>query len=181
MSLATLKRKITPKMQPISSNQHAPNGFSLHGSHRRGTNCSSHSVCQSAHVHPSVLSNKGMLAKRLRWRNRGWPHAVVQPDSNSNLKDNYSSSAHLYHKKHQCNQVVSNIDAFETDNCKPECTQFIGAKKIPSAKITKSLHGMRNQSDYIDSIHQECSYIDKSIHPKRSNPLLRGNFGCGGN
>lgn len=60
-------------------------------------------------IKKSVINTKGMLSKKNKWLNTGYPNIVVQPDSNYPLND--SASSYINNLK---NEIISKGN---TNNC----------------------------------------------------------------
>jgi hypothetical protein len=82
-------------------------------------------------VKPSVLSFKGMLAKRERWINRPFPNAVVKTDAGRSINDQADYITRLKKK------TLSDIET----NCPPDIAKTTGFVPKPCSTVTKTLTG----------------------------------------
>jgi hypothetical protein len=118
-------------------------------------------------VKPSVLSFKGMLAKRERWINRPFPNAVVKPDSGKNINDQTDYITRLKKK------TLSDIATY----CPPDIAKTTGFVPKPCSTVTKTLTGAPlftpvnvvckiakpestytaiSQTKYLEALHEKC-------------------------
>jgi len=104
MSLTALKRK-SQAMRHLSTGQPA---FSLNNS-RRVENTVCHNSDAYNQPRPSVKSNHAMLAARTTWLNRGYPHNVVQPLTQSSFDQLYSKKVSMSLTE-LCNPVTETVD-----------------------------------------------------------------------
>lgn len=123
-------------------------------------------------IKPSVLSFKGMLAKRERWINRPQPYAVLKPDTNKNINDQTDYINRL--KKKTLSDIASYCppDLAKTTEYvnKPACSTAIKTLKgfpIFSSqnvvcKIAKpeSTYTAIKQSEYLEALYQKCTEQD---------------------
>jgi hypothetical protein len=125
-------------------------------------------------VKPSVLSTRGMLAKKHRWLSRGYPHYWVQP-----TVDNINSSANTYTEKVKANNMCQTTS---TDSGKLTCDNkyrkphFIGTRlqaNTPYAKARDLFS--RSQSDYLNSKKLKCLNPTDEQKPF---PYQVNNSGC---
>ena len=123
-------------------------------------------------VKPSVLSFKGMMAKRERWIRRPFPNAVVKPDAGRNINDQTDYITRLKKK------TLSDIKT----NCPPDIAKTTGfvAKKQCST-VTKTLTGAPlftpenvvckiakpestytsiSQASYLEALNEKCAEQD---------------------
>ena len=71
---------------------------------------------QHLYIKPSVLSNYGMLAKKMKWVRYGqYPNYWVQPNYTGNLTDNAAQSAYIQTKStsNTINMDVNNVGTYE--------------------------------------------------------------------
>ena len=123
-------------------------------------------------VKPSVLSFKGMIAKRERWINRPFPNAVVKPDAGRNINDQTDYITRL--KKKTLSDIAT--------NCPPDVaktTGFVFKKQCSTAlktltgaplftpvnvvcKISKpeSTYTAISQTKYLEALHEKCEQLD---------------------
>ena len=122
---------------------------------------------QSAIVKPSVLSTKGMLARRFRWINAGqYPSNWVQPIYTGNQTDTASQGLYIQ------NKAAANYywyDVNDSDlyvNYQKTCGST-GCQTTPArgytmnlqtanAAYTKTLHQPKDASDYTLRIQRKC-------------------------
>jgi len=144
------------------------------------------SLEDSSVVKPSVLSTKGMLAKRNRWIGRPAPFAVVKPDSNHGV---YSQSNYTEALK---KKTLNNIELYcpEPD---PEDTQLqalrccnkacdirnakgarLFRRKTVACKIAKEV-GPASQEDRLAKLIKECTKDDVYFVPSniRKTPFVK--------
>jgi hypothetical protein len=118
--------------------------------HNSGSCCSNDNTI----IKPSVLSTRGMLAKKHRWMKRGYPHYWVQPTGNP-----LDSTASAVVEKIKTNNLCQS-DAFDSGNvvCNSVCKlQMIGTKKQTQKSYSKSRDLFsRSQSDYLTNKKQKC-------------------------
>ncbi|MFO0001376.1 MAG: hypothetical protein ACK559_09610, partial [bacterium] len=113
----------------------------------------------ASYVRPSVLSNKGMLARRYRWINTGqYPNYWVQPDYTGNQTDSASQGLYTHRKAaaNYCHYDVNTpekyVDYFK--NCGATDCQTTPARgytmniQQANAPYTKTLHQPKDASDY---------------------------------
>ena len=122
---------------------------------------------QSAIVKPSVLSTKGMLARRFRWINSGqYPNNWVQPNYTGNQTDSASQGLYVQNKAaaNYCHYDV-NDSANYVNYYKPGGST--GCQTTPArgytmnlqtanAAYTKTLHQPKDSSDYTLRIQRKC-------------------------
>jgi len=122
---------------------------------------------QSAIVKPSVLSTKGMLARRFRWINAGqYPANWVQPVYTGNQTDTASQGLYIQNKAaaNYCWYDVNNSELYV--NYKKTCGST-GCQTTPArgytmnlqtanAAYTKTLHQPKDASDYTLRIQRKC-------------------------
>jgi hypothetical protein len=139
-------------------------------------------------VKPSVLSFKGMMAKRERWITRPFPHAVVKPDAGQNVNAQTDYITRLKKK------TLSDIEA----NCPPDIAKTTGfVPKKPCSTVTKTLTGAPlftpenvvckiakpestytsiSQAAYLDKLQKKCTDQDvyKFVSPMKRTPIRGG-------
>ena len=127
-------------------------------------------------VKPSVLSTKGMLAKRNRWVGRPAPFAVVKPDSNHSV---YSQSNYMEALK---KKTLTDIDLYcpepdpadtelQAQRCCNKACDVRNAKgarlfrrKTVACKISKEV-GPKSQEDRLAKLNKECTKDDVYFVP----------------
>ena len=122
---------------------------------------------QSAIVKPSVLSTKGMLARRFRWINAGqYPSNWVQPIYTGNQTDTASQGLYIQNKAaaNYCWYDVNNSDLYVNyqKTCGSTGCQTTPARgytmnlQTANAAYTKTLHQPKDASDYTLRIQRKC-------------------------
>ena len=123
-------------------------------------------------VKPSVLSFKGMMAKRERWISRPFPNAVVKPDAGQNMNAQADYITRLKKK------TLSDIATY----CPPDIAKtsgFVAKKQCSTAtktltgaplftpenvvcKIAKpeSTYTSISQASYLEKLHEKCEKLD---------------------
>jgi len=135
-------------------------------------------------VKPSVLSFKGMMAKRERWITRPFPHAVVKPDGGLNVNAQTDYITRLKKK------TLSDIET----NCPPDIAKTTGYTVKPCSTVTKTLTGAPlftpqnvvckiakpestytsiSQASYLEKLHEKCAEQDdyKFVSPIKRTPF----------
>ena len=122
---------------------------------------------QGSVVRPSVLSNKGMMARRFRWINSGqYPNNWVQPIYTGNQTDTASQGLYVQNKSaaNYCTYDVNNtqnyVDYFKrcgSTGCQttPARGYTMGLQQA-NAPYTKTLHIPKDASDYTLRIQRQC-------------------------
>lgn len=118
-------------------------------------------------VKPSVLSTKGMLARRFRWINSGqYPNYWVQPDYTGNQTDSASQGLYVQTKAasnycwYDVNDPQIYVDYFK--RCGSSGCQTTPARgytfsiQQANAPYTKTLHQPKDASDYTLRIQKRC-------------------------
>jgi len=125
-------------------------------------------ILKSDIVHPSVLSNKGMLQRRFRWIQSGqYPNNWVQPDYTGNQTDSASQGLYI-HKK-----AAANYCHYDVNTPELYVDYFVrggstGCQTTPArgytmniqqanAAYTKTLHQPKDASDYTLRIQRRCT------------------------
>ena len=122
-------------------------------------------------VKPSVLSFKGMLAKRERWINRPQPYAVVKPDASQRLNDQTDYIMRLKKKtlteiKDNCAPDIAKTTGFVPKKCSTELKTLTGAPLFTPQSVVcqiakpKSTYTSISQSEHLDALHHECATQD---------------------
>ena len=122
---------------------------------------------QNAIVKPSVLSTKGMLARRFRWINSGqYPANWVQPVYTGNQTDTASQGLYIQNKAaaNYCWYDVndSNLYVDYKKTCGSTGCQTTPARgytmnlQTANAAYTKTLHQPKDASDYTLRIQRKC-------------------------
>jgi hypothetical protein len=122
---------------------------------------------QNAIVKPSVLSNRGMLARRYRWITSGqYPNNWVQPVYTGNQTDTASQGLYVQNKSaaNDCSYDVNNtelyVDYFKT--CGSTACQKTPAGgytmniQQANAAYTKTLHQPKDASAYTLHVQRKC-------------------------
>jgi hypothetical protein len=121
----------------------------------------------SSYVRPSVLSNKGMLARKYKWINNGqYPNNWVQPVYTGNQTDTASQGVYLQKKSaanycwYDVNNTETYVDYFKSygpTGCQttPARGYTIGIQQA-NAPYTKTLHIPKSASDYTLRVQQQC-------------------------
>ena len=122
---------------------------------------------QSAIVKPSVLSTKGMLARRFRWINAGqYPSNWVQPIYTGNQTDTASQGLYIQNKAaanycwYDVNDSALYVNYQKT--CGSTGCQTTPARgytmnlQTANAAYTKTLHQPKDASDYTLRIQRKC-------------------------
>ena len=119
-------------------------------------------------VHPSVLSTKGMLARRFRWINSGqYPNYWVQPDYTGNQTDSASQGLYIHNKSasNYCHYDVNTPEIYVDYFVRGGAT---GCQTTPArgytmniqqanAAYTKTLHQPKDASDYTLRVQRRCT------------------------
>jgi hypothetical protein len=121
----------------------------------------------TSYVKPSVLSNRGMLARRFRWINSGqYPSYWVQPDYTGNQSDSASQGVYTHTKSAQSDCVVDTNDVAKyvgnikfggSSGC--ETTPARGYTfniQQSNAPYTKFLHVPQTSSQHTLRIQRKC-------------------------
>ena len=122
---------------------------------------------QNAIVKPSVLSTKGMLARRFRWINSGqYPSNWVQPVYTGNQTDTASQGLYIQNKAaanycwYDVNDVENYVNYYKT--CGSTGCQTTPARgytmniQQANAAYTKTIHRPKDSSDYTLRIQRKC-------------------------
>lgn len=122
---------------------------------------------QNAVVKPSVLSTKGMLARRFRWINSGqYPSNWVQPVYTGNQTDTASQGLYIQNKAaanycwYDVNDVENYVNYYKT--CGSTGCQTTPARgytmniQQANAAYTKTIHRPKDSSDYTLRIQRKC-------------------------
>jgi hypothetical protein len=118
-------------------------------------------------IHPSVLSTRGMLARRFRWINSGqYPANWVQPVYTGNQTDTASQGLYIQNKSasNYCWYDVNNSDLYVDykKTCGSTGCQTTPARgytmniQTANAAYTKTLHQPKDASDYTLRIQRRC-------------------------
>lgn len=122
---------------------------------------------QNAIVKPSVLSTKGMLARRFRWINSGqYPNNWVQPVYTGNQTDTASQGLYVQNKAaanycwYDVNDVGNYVDYYKTGGstgCQTTPARgYTMSIQQANAAYTKTLHQPKDASDYTLRIQRRC-------------------------
>ena len=135
-------------------------------------------------VKPSVLSFKGMMARRERWISRPFPYAVVKTDAGRSINDQADYITRLKKK------TLSDI----ADNCPPDIAKTTGFVPKPCSTVTKTLTGAPlftpvnvvckiakpestytsiSQMTYLEKLNKKCAERDdyKMVSPVKRIPF----------
>lgn len=129
------------------------------------------SLEDSTVVKQSVLSTKGMLAKRNRWINRPFPYSVVKPDSNHGPSGNANDqSSYLERRK---KKLLADIDAYcpkpEEIPVNPDKCTFLRNKvgqplfsrvNTKCKNVTTKTIGPMSYEEKLAKLAQECTAND---------------------
>ena len=139
-------------------------------------------------VKPSVLSFKGMMAKRERWITRPFPYAVVKPDFNQNINAQTDYITRLKKK------TLSDIATY----CPPDVAKTTGfVFKKQCSTVTKTLTGAPlftpenivckiakpestytaiSQASYLEALQKKCTEQDvyKFVSAVKRTPIRGG-------
>lgn len=116
---------------------------------------------------PSVLSNRGMLARRFRWINSGqYPNNWVQPNYTGNQTDSSSQGLYVQNKSaaNDCHYDVNDPEKYVDyrKTCGATGCQTTPARGYTmnvmqsNAAYTKTLHQPKSSSDYTLRIQRRC-------------------------
>jgi hypothetical protein len=123
-------------------------------------------------VKPSVLSFKGMLAKRERWINRPFPNAVVKPDAGQNMNAQTDYITRLKKKTLSdiatyCPPDVAKTSGFVVKKqCSTATKTLTGAPLFTPenvvCKIAKpeSTYTAISQTKYLEALSEKCAEQD---------------------
>lgn len=122
---------------------------------------------QNTIVKPSVLSTKGMLARRFRWINSGqYPNNWVQPVYTGNQTDSASQGLYIQNKSaanyiwYDVNDSANYVEYYK--KCGPTGCQTTPARgytmniQQSNAPYTKTLHQPKDASDYTLRVQRRC-------------------------
>ena len=121
----------------------------------------------ASYIRPSVLSNRGMLARKYRWINNGqYPNYWVQPEYTGNQTDTASQGLYVQ------NKAAANYCWYDVNNTETYVDYFksygpMGCQTTPArgytfgiqqanAPYTKTLHITKPASDYTLRVQQQC-------------------------
>jgi len=121
---------------------------------------------QADYIKPSVLSTKGMLAKKYRWAYNGqYPNFWVQPNYTGNLTDTASQGAYLQSLSAAASGVV---DINKSDKfigfikrggptlCQTSTARFKYNDMARNGQYTKFTNNSQDSSTYTLQIQQKC-------------------------
>lgn len=122
---------------------------------------------QDAIVKPSVLSTRGMLARRFRWIHSGqYPNYWVQPVYTGNQTDTASQGLYVQNKSaanyiwYDVNDTANYVDyykAYGSTGCQTTPARgYTMAIQQANAPYTKTLHIPKDASDYTLRIQRKC-------------------------
>ena len=122
---------------------------------------------QNAIVKPSVLSTKGMLARRFRWIHTGqYPNNWVQPIYTGNQTDTKSQGLYIQNKAasnyywYDVNDVANYVNYYKiggSTGCKTTpANGYTMNMQTANAAYTKTLHQPKDSSDHTLRIQRKC-------------------------
>ena len=122
-------------------------------------------------VKPSVLSFKGMLAKRERWINRPFPNAVVKPDSGKNVNAQTDYITRLKKKTLSdiatyCPPDIAKTTGYTAKKCSTVTKTLTGAPLFTPVNVTckiakpESTYTAVSQMQYLEALNEKCSEQD---------------------
>ena len=127
---------------------------------------------QQDFIKPSVLSNKGMLAKRFRWIASGqYPNNWVQPVYTGNLTDTNSQGLYVQNlaSANTCNLKVNNVDTYEGYRVSSGPTLCTPGRSTAMFKF----NDMARNAPYTKTLYQPVSYGQYNLYITRgcNNPV----------
>jgi len=122
-------------------------------------------------VKPSVLSFKGMIAKRERWIRRPFPNAVVKPDAGRNINDQTDYITRLKKKTLSdiatyCPPDVAKTTGYTVKKCSTETKTLTGAPLFTPVSVVckiakpESTYTSISQTSYLEALHEKCAQLD---------------------
>jgi hypothetical protein len=136
-------------------------------------------------VKPSVLSFKGMLAKRERWINRPFPNAVVKPDFNQNVNAQTDYITRLKKKTLSdiatyCPPDIAKTTGYMAKKCSTVTKTLTGAPLFTPVNVTckiakpESTYTSVSQTQYLEALSEKCSEQDnyKFVSPIKRTPFV---------
>lgn len=127
---------------------------------------------QYLYVKPSVLSTKGMLAKKYRWAYNGkYPNYWVQPNYTGNQTDTASQGLYVQNlsSKNTLNIKVNNVGTYEGYNVRSGPTLC-----TPGRSTARFTYGdMVRNAPYTKTLYQPVSYAQYNLYISRgcNNPI----------
>ena len=125
-------------------------------------NSSSCTTEKSNVVKSSVLSSRGMLAKRNRWVKRPAPFSSTKPSDSIN--QNTSGDYIVYKRKNTLKDIRDCMVDKDVDHISGKCCKPIVTDKTELAS--------QSQSDYVLGLIAECATLDISYIEYSTNPGL---------
>jgi hypothetical protein len=129
---------------------------------------------QNLYVKPSVLSTKGMLAKKYRWVYNGtYPNNWVQPNYTGNQTDTASQGLYIQNlaSANTCNIDVNNVGTYEGYvRCGDKSIQQCN-KEIPTAGL--KYNDIARNAPYTKHLYQPTNYTNYNLRITRdcNNPI----------
>jgi hypothetical protein len=122
-------------------------------------------------VKPSVLSTKGMLAKRERWINRPFPYAVVKPDVSQNVNDQTDYITRLKKKTladiaKYCPPDIAKTTGYTFKKCSTVTKTLTGAPLFTPVNVVckiakpESTYTAVSQTQYLEALQEKCAEQD---------------------
>ena len=135
---------------------------------------------QSKYIKPSTLSTDGMLDKKYRWIKGGqYPNYWVQPDSNSNLTDNFSQWFYIQQKAAANTCVTDTNDTIKyttninvCNNNKTPLSRTTFKAMFSNSGYTKELYIPQTSSQHTLKIQRKCT---NPIGPQKPFPFAANN------
>lgn len=121
---------------------------------------------QYLYIKPSVLSTKGMLAKRYRWAYNGqYPNYWVQPNYTGNQTDSASQWLYIQNKAsaNTCELKVNNVQTYEGHviNCGPTLC------KSGRSTAMMTYNDMASNGTYTKTLYQPVTYAQYNAYIAR--------------
>tara|TARA_B110000285_G_scaffold84524_1_gene96971 strand:+ start:286 stop:930 length:645 start_codon:yes stop_codon:yes gene_type:complete len=131
-------------------------------------------------IKKSTKSNRAMIFSKHKWINRGYPHAVVQPDCN--FGENSSQSLYIYQKANDNLCVKDQDKEHKEKQCDSKDLTYtrIGGRLICQNVYAKTLSISKDQGTHIREIQKNCVKQEDIYPPKLNGDGFRGCKGCGG-
>ena len=127
---------------------------------------------QYIYIKPSVLSTKGMLAKKYRWAYNGqYPNYWVQPNYTGNQTDTATQGLYVQNlaAANVCNLKVNNVGTYEDHFV--GCGPTLCNKGRSTAKFT--FNNMASNGPYTKTLYQPVTYTQYNLNITRgcNNPI----------
>jgi len=122
-------------------------------------------------VKPSVLSFKGMLAKRERWITRPFPNAVVKSDFNQNVNAQTDYITRLKKKTlsdiaTNCPLDIAKTTGYTAKKCSTVTKTLTGAPLFTPVNVVckiakpESTYTAVSQTQYLEALQEKCAEQD---------------------